>query len=92
MAFNELIKNFDKIRDYIRDFYVYGFKTREDFNSKSLRSYDNEKRRIESYMGNTCPSAQAKTVKIYLFLWTTEILLKIPYTEPLNPKASPRMT
>lgn len=51
MAFNELIKNFDKIRDYIRDFYVYGFKTREDFNSKSLRSYDNEKRRIESYMG-----------------------------------------
>lgn len=34
----------------MRDFYIYGFKTREDFNEKSLRSYDNEKRRIESYL------------------------------------------
>jgi len=52
MAFSELIKNFDKIRDYMRDFYVYGFKIRSDFNQKSLRTYDNEKRRIESYMHN----------------------------------------
>jgi hypothetical protein len=49
--FSELIKNFDKIRDYMRDFYVYGFKSREDFNQKSSRTYDNEKRRIESYLG-----------------------------------------
>jgi hypothetical protein len=48
--FSELIKRFDKIRDYMRDFYVYGFKTREDYDQKSLRSYDNEKRRIESYL------------------------------------------
>ena len=26
MAYSELIKNFNKIRDYMRDFYVYGFK------------------------------------------------------------------
>ncbi len=50
--FNELIKNFDKIRDYMRDFFVYGFKSREDFSKKSLRSYDNEKRRIESYLAD----------------------------------------
>lgn len=49
--FSELIKKFDKIRDYMRDFYVYGFKSRTDFNKKSARTYDNEKRRIESYMG-----------------------------------------
>lgn len=48
--FSELIKRFDKIRDYMRDFYVYGFKSRESFDKKSLRSYDNEKRRIESYL------------------------------------------
>ncbi len=48
--FSELIKNFDKIRDYMRDFYIYGFKSRSDFNLKSLRSYDNEKRRIEGYL------------------------------------------
>ncbi len=50
--YNELIKRFDKIRDYMRDFYVYGFKSREDFSKKSLRSYDNEKRRIESYLAD----------------------------------------
>ena len=49
--FSELIKRFDKIRDYMRDFYVYGFKSRADFTKKSPRTYDNEKRRIESYMG-----------------------------------------
>lgn len=49
--FSELIKRFDKIRDYMRDFYVYGFKSRTDFTKKSVRTYDNEKRRIESYMG-----------------------------------------
>jgi len=49
--FSELIKRFDKIRDYMRDFYVYGFKSRTDFTKKSTRTYDNEKRRIESYMG-----------------------------------------
>ncbi len=50
--YSELIKKFDKIRDYMRDFYVYGFKSREDFDKKSLRSYDNEKRRIESYLSD----------------------------------------
>ncbi|MGB4984465.1 MAG: WYL domain-containing protein, partial [Erysipelotrichaceae bacterium] len=48
--YSELIKKFDKIRDYMRDFYVYGFKTRNDISRKSYRSYDNEKRRIQSYL------------------------------------------
>lgn len=50
--FSELIKNFDKTRDYMRDFYIYGYKTRTDFQYKSLRTYDNEKRRIENWLGN----------------------------------------
>ena len=51
--YSELIKRFDKIRDYMRDFYVYGFMSRDDFKQKkSLRSYDNEKRRIESYLSD----------------------------------------
>lgn len=50
MAFTELIKNFDKVRDYMRDFYIYGFRARGDFTAKSARTYDNEKRRIESYL------------------------------------------
>ena len=50
-AFSELIRSFDKIRDYMRDFYIYGFKQRGDFDHKSARTYDNEKRRIESWLG-----------------------------------------
>ena len=51
MAFNELIKNFEHIRQMMRDFYVFGFKSRADFADKSARSYDNERRRIESWLG-----------------------------------------
>ena len=43
LAYSELIKNFDHIRSYMRDFFVYGFKTREQYDRKSLRSYDNER-------------------------------------------------
>ena len=48
--FQELIKNFDRIRDYMRQFYIYGFKVRNDFQDKSPRTYDNERRRIESWL------------------------------------------
>lgn len=51
MAFSELIKIFDNIRLLMRDFYVFGFKSRADFADKSARSYDNERRRIESWLG-----------------------------------------
>ncbi|MDE5575991.1 MAG: WYL domain-containing protein [Oscillospiraceae bacterium] len=49
-GFSELIKNFDKTRDYVRDFFIYGFKVRSEFNRKSSRTYDDEKRRAESWL------------------------------------------
>ncbi len=52
MAYSELIKNFNRIRDYMREFYVYGFKSREEYTGKSARSYDDERRRLESWLGN----------------------------------------
>ena len=51
-SYNELIKNFERIRAYMRDFYVYGFKSRDDYQSKSARSYDDERRRLESWLGD----------------------------------------
>ena len=36
MAYSELIKNFNRIRDYMREFYVYGFKSRDEFIRKVL--------------------------------------------------------
>lgn len=52
MAYTELVKNFNRIRDYMREFYVYGFKSREEYTRKSARSYDDERRRIESWLGD----------------------------------------
>ena len=50
-SYSELIKNFEKIRAYMREFYVYGFKSRDDYQKKSARSYDDERRRLESWLG-----------------------------------------
>ena len=52
MAYSELIKNFDRIRDYMREFYLYGFKSRNEYTRKSARSYDDERRRVESWLGS----------------------------------------
>ena len=49
-GFSELIKNFGKTREYVRDFFIYGCKVRSDFGKKSVRTYDDEKRRVESWM------------------------------------------
>ncbi|MBQ8696190.1 MAG: WYL domain-containing protein [Clostridia bacterium] len=35
----------------MREFYVYGFKSREEYKGKSARSYDDERRRMESWLG-----------------------------------------
>ena len=51
MAYSELIKDFNRIRAYLRSFYVYGFRHRSEYNQKSARGYDNERRRIESWLG-----------------------------------------
>ncbi len=65
MAYSELIKNFERIRDYMREFYVYGFRSRDEYTRKSSRSYDDERRRIESWLGdymNFRQTAEGKNV------------------------------
>lgn len=52
MAYSELIKNFGKIRAYMRSFYVYGFRRRDEYDQKSARGYDDERRRVESWLGD----------------------------------------
>lgn len=52
MAYSELIKSFRRIREYMREFYVYGFKSRDEYTGKSARSYDDERRRLESWLGD----------------------------------------
>jgi len=51
-GYNELVKNFEKVRAYMREFYVYGFKSRNEYDRKSARTYDDEKRRLEGWLGD----------------------------------------
>ena len=64
MAYSELIKNFSKIRDYMRQFYVYGFRKRDEYDRRSARSYDDERRRIESWLGEYMSFRQESSGKI----------------------------
>lgn len=69
MAYGELIKNFESIRDYMREFYVFGFRRRGEIGAKSARSYDNERRRIESWLGGYMsftwsPSGRARFLSV----------------------------
>ena len=50
--YRETIKNLAKVRGYMRDLYLYGFRTRRDFDRKSARTYDNERRRIEGWLSD----------------------------------------
>lgn len=52
MAYSELIKSFSRTPTYMRSFYVYGFKHRGDFDKKSTCGYENERRRVESWLGD----------------------------------------
>ncbi len=67
MAYTELVKSFEKIRDYVREFYIFGFRTRGQFedmpDGKSLRSYDNERRRLESWLGEYIGSHRTQSGK-----------------------------
>jgi hypothetical protein len=66
-GYSELIKNFEKIRNFTRDFFVYGLRGRGDYRSVSARSYDNERRRIESYLSENIVKrhdSKGKTISI----------------------------
>lgn len=78
--FNELIKQFQTVRTYVRDFYVYGFKSREDYQEKSGRTYDNERRRIESWFADYTKSAYVQGKKnVYIAVNSSQIALNPLY-------------
>lgn len=78
--FSELVKQFQKIRTYVRDFYIYGFKSREEYQEKSGRTYDNERRRIESWFADFTKSTYVQGKKnIYIAVNSNQISLNPLY-------------
>ena len=47
----------------MREFFVFGFKSRDEYSLKSARSYDNERRRVESWLGEYMSFGQTETGK-----------------------------
>jgi len=62
----------------MRDFYIYGFKTRNDFQYKSLRTYDDERRRIESWLGDFIKFSSSKKGKQVFISCDSSILEENP--------------
>ena len=87
MAYSELIKNFEKVRAYMREFYVYGFKSRNEYNSASSRSYDDEKRRIESWLGDYMRFVQTPEGKIVFLSVDSRAVNRNPFYKAWKAKS-----
>ncbi|MCD8295874.1 MAG: WYL domain-containing protein [Clostridia bacterium] len=86
-AYSELIKNFNKIREYLREFYVYGFKTRAEYSEKSARSYDDERRRIENWLSGYIRISQTPEGKNVAISVDTRDIDHNPFFKALKTKS-----
>lgn len=88
--YSELIKRFDKIRDYMRNFYVFGFQSRGELSGckpgKSGRSYDNERRRIESYLADYMTFRHDRTGKSLFLSVDSGAMPENPLYRPFRAK------
>lgn len=87
MAYSELIKNFERIRRYMREFYVYGFKSRNEYDDKSARSYDDEKRRLESWLKDYMYFTQTPEGKKVFLSVDSRIIHKNPFYKAWKAKS-----
>lgn len=87
MPYSELVKNFEKIREYMREFYVYGFKSRGEYNQKSARSYDDERRRIESWLDEYMRFAETADGRNYFISVDSRAISENPFYKAWKTKS-----
>mgnify|MGYP006900167219 CR=1 FL=1 len=91
MAYKELIGSFDEVRDYIREFFIYGIKKRSDFSDKSGRTYDNRRRQIESWLDGYMSFQQSASGKAQIILSTAERWFTTRFIRRLKQRTFPIM-
>lgn len=64
-GYHERLRDMENTRWLMRDFLIYGFRTRNDQRLSSARTYDNERHRIESLLGDTLQWRQAEGGRQY---------------------------
>lgn len=91
--YSELIKNFEKMRDFVRDFFINGFKTRDDFDKKASRTYSDEKRRIECWLGEdkfiSVPSDKDGRIRKYAIIVDSRRINENPFYQAYYAKSFP---
>lgn len=87
MENSELIKNFERIRDYLRQMYIYGFHSRSRMRLKSPRSYDNERRRLESLMEEYLSCRREESGKQFFITMDSRNLTRNPFYNAFKAKS-----
>lgn len=87
MEYSELIKNFETIRAYLRDFYIFGFRTRNEFTGKSARKYDNERRRAEDWLGGVMQFRTTEAGKIHFISADSRVIPQNPLYKAFKNKS-----
>ena len=64
-GYHERLRELDNTRRLMRDFLIYGFRTRNDQKLSSARTYDNERHRIEGLLGDTLQWRQSDSGRQY---------------------------
>lgn len=79
MANNYYIRDFNRIREYMHDFYIYGFRT--GYYGKSKETYENEKNHIRLYLGDYMQFRQGENGnnRVYFISFDSRDI----YTNPL---------
>ena len=71
----------------MREFYVYGFKSRTEYNAKSARSYDDERRRLESWLGDYMRFTQTPEGKNVFLSVDSRVTRKNPFYKAWKAKS-----
>ena len=71
----------------MREFYVYGFKSRTEYDAKSARSYDDERRRLESWLGDYMHFTQTPEGKNVFLSVDSRVTRKNPFYKAWKAKS-----
>jgi len=87
VAYKELIRHFSRVRAYMQHFYIYGFYTRDEFENGSARSYDDERRRVEGWLGSYMGYRQTQAGKSVFISFDSRSVRRNPLYRALKSKS-----
>lgn len=71
----------------MREFYVYGFKSRDEYDKKSARSYDDERRRLQSWLGDYMDFVRTPDGKNVFISVDSRVISHNPFYKALKAKS-----